>query len=369
MASLNNFENVLQTIHSKHISLPEHEVRRNNEILNKILNQIITELKSDPFFAKHYNRIFYGGSYFDGLRVGAPTEFDLDILLKVPKNVTSVLEHTNEPGYLSLKFPEPDKLEDMFKKLLDDKNYLSTEKMRRHMISIVQKATNKFKVGSELVFNANSNGTNYQLKGVLTTSGPAVTLKLKCREFNIDVDLVPCFEFPKEKWPTGGYRSNPVPQKGNFFIVPKSPKNKHPAERYWRLSFQEQERELLNGKDTLKPTLKIFKKLRDVQQHNAVASYYIKTVFLWEDEKNGGAAYWKKGTMTDTFFKMLENYIKYLESGKIPYFWNKKNNLLSVDKIHLDNMKNRLRYIEKDLKAKYQTDPLVICQYLDIKLK
>lgn len=61
---------------------------------------------------------------------------------------------------------------------------------------------------------------------------------------------------------------------------------------------------------------------------------------------------------------MLENYIKYLESGKIPYFWNKKNNLLSVDKIHLDNMKNRLRYIEKDLKAKYQTDPLVICQYL-----
>lgn len=53
---------------------------------------------------------------------------------------------------------------DMFKKLLDDKNYLSTDKMRRHMISIVQKATNKFKVGSELVFNANSNGTNYQLK-------------------------------------------------------------------------------------------------------------------------------------------------------------------------------------------------------------
>ncbi|GJQ80934.1 hypothetical protein Trydic_g4751 [Trypoxylus dichotomus] len=252
--------------------------------------------------------------------------------------------------------------------MLDDKNYLSTKKVREWMIGVVTKASNKYRTNGRLSFQVNTGGTTYHLTGTLSTSGPAVTLKLICStaQFNIDVDLVPCFEFTADKWPSSGYRSNPVPQKSTFFIVPKSPKNQNPPERYWRLSFQEQERVLLNDKKPLKPTLKLFKRLRDVQQHKCIASYYIKTVFLWEDEKNG-ADYWN-GTLTDTFFKMLDNYIKYLENGKIPYFWNKKNNLLHISADHMANVKNRLKAIQKDLLAKYKTDPLVICQYLGYNL-
>ncbi|KRT86933.1 hypothetical protein AMK59_1452 [Oryctes borbonicus] len=145
-ANLNNFENVLQAIHSKYISLPEHEVRRNNEILNRVLNDLISEMKKDAFFAARYNRIFYGGSYFDGLKVGKPEEFDLDILLKVPKLGQPVLTHTNEPGYLSLRFDAPAELPDeVFKrKMLDERNYLSTKKVREWMIGIVTKALNKY---------------------------------------------------------------------------------------------------------------------------------------------------------------------------------------------------------------------------------
>jgi hypothetical protein len=48
-----------------------------------------------------------------------------------------------------------------------------------------------------------------------------------------------------------------------FFIVPKKPKapDNQPIERYWRLSFQEQERLLMDNKRTLKPTIKLLKVL------------------------------------------------------------------------------------------------------------
>lgn len=75
------------------------------------MTDIINEMKKDALFAKLYNRIFYGGSYFDGLRVGKPEEFDLDILLKVPKIGQPSLDLANEPGYLWLRFLSPLQLE------------------------------------------------------------------------------------------------------------------------------------------------------------------------------------------------------------------------------------------------------------------
>jgi hypothetical protein len=46
-----------------------------------------------------------------------------------------------------------------------------------------------------------------------------------------------------------------------FFIVPKKPKagEGDDAFLYWRLSFQEQERVLMDNKRVLKPTIKLLK--------------------------------------------------------------------------------------------------------------
>lgn len=37
----------------------------------------------------------------------------------------------------------------------------------------------------------------------------------------MDIDLVPCFIFDKNKWPTGGYRQNPVPEKVTILFLNK----------------------------------------------------------------------------------------------------------------------------------------------------
>lgn len=94
----------------------------------------------------------------------------------------------------------------------------------------------------------------------------------------MDIDLVPCFRF--NTWPNGNYKKNPTESKvsyekegikqtcfnrdfqSEFFVVPKKPKNSPNLEvagRYWRLSFQEQERILMDNKGRLKPALRLLK--------------------------------------------------------------------------------------------------------------
>ena len=61
-------------------------------------------------FKQLFERVFYGGSYYDDLRVGKPDEFDLDLLLRFPKNVKYEASISNLPGYLYLKVINSDVL-------------------------------------------------------------------------------------------------------------------------------------------------------------------------------------------------------------------------------------------------------------------
>lgn len=46
--------------------------------------------KEDPDFNFFFNRITYVGSFFDGLRVSEATEFDLNVILKIPCNYEKI---------------------------------------------------------------------------------------------------------------------------------------------------------------------------------------------------------------------------------------------------------------------------------------
>lgn len=50
-----------------------------------------------------YERLFYGGSYYDGVRVGHPEEFDLDVLLRLPKLIDASLIISNAPGHVHVQ--------------------------------------------------------------------------------------------------------------------------------------------------------------------------------------------------------------------------------------------------------------------------
>lgn len=56
--------------------------------------------------------MYYGGSFYDDLKIGKPEEYDLDILLKVPKVLSPELVFKeNKPGFLEIQLKSPDILD------------------------------------------------------------------------------------------------------------------------------------------------------------------------------------------------------------------------------------------------------------------
>lgn len=358
MSSFKNTEEVLKTINRDYISLKNNEVASNNQLLKATLEKMIAEMKKlNPLFKAIYKKPFYGGSYYDDLKVGKPDEFDLDLLLALPKRCEThkvpncgcvQLIPSNKPGYFWFKiekgFYEP------FDGFIID-GYMQTNLVLDWLKGCCTKALNNF---SSLDFI-------FETPKYFSESGPALTLRLFGDFGVMDIDLVPAFKFGSQYWPQESFRSNPSTKK-EFFIVPKKAKMTC-AERYWRASCQDQERELIEGKQRLKPALRLLKKMRNNLGHVSISSYALKTIVLWDLDT--GYFDWN-ATLTDTFLKLLEKYKESLENKKIPYYWNKRGNLLDNIK-HSDTLINHFNEISRKLKRfqmYYETNPLEIAKII-----
>ncbi|XP_037041893.1 uncharacterized protein LOC119078461 [Bradysia coprophila] len=96
--------------------------------------------------------------------------------------------------------------------------------------------------------------------------------------------------------------------------------------REWICSYASIERELLRGTHTMKPLIRIFKKIRDHKQLTNLKSYYIKTIFLHHNEKNG-IDYWKQ-SLAVLFMEMFDVVLNHLSEQRLDSFWHKNFNLL-----------------------------------------
>lgn len=60
---------------------------------------------NDDLFNEMFNgEIFFGGSYFDGLKISRPDEYDVDLLLKLSPAVVTRLIESDVPGFVHLEF-------------------------------------------------------------------------------------------------------------------------------------------------------------------------------------------------------------------------------------------------------------------------
>ncbi|XP_045465012.1 cyclic GMP-AMP synthase-like isoform X2 [Harmonia axyridis] len=292
----------------------------------------------DILFKNLFNKILFGGSYYDGLKIHLPDEYDIDIVLKLPKKANAQLTVNEKPGFVKVYV----ELDSLSKESDYNKEYKSMEKF----VDGNYLMTNKFREWFEGVCSkVISSIGNYKF----SKSGPAMTLKTDIEGKKVCVDLVPCFIFTDQYWPAKPYRKNASTSKGEFLVVPKDPKVIVSPYIFWRLSFQEQEKDVITGKNGLKDTIRLLKLLRNRQfNESSFASYFIKTVMMLFSEK-----------VDDTFWRNPRSYIfmmglKYfgelLKQKTIPYYWNKEYNLLTgMKEATLIQMSNRIDRIIKNL--------------------
>ncbi|KAM3961896.1 cyclic GMP-AMP synthase-like receptor isoform 2-T2 [Aphomia sociella] len=344
----NLLELYLTEVFKNFISLKDNDVKKSQEVFKSVFEQVRESMsKQCNYFAKYSSQVMYGGSVYDGIKVAKLDEFDMDIVIRLPISYedgeNGITIENEQPGFVKLKITkafdnllkqgEWENCHKVTHSWRDNESYLRQDKFRHWIQSIVQKSMNDFN-GQITV-----NGVVYTIK--YTLSGPAYTLKIASLPdddpFKLDVDLVPVIRFTHPRWPQN-YRDPNSTTAKDWLVVPKpnkAIKDAHLQNRCWRLSFQDFEKELMKGCQNLKTTIRLVKKMRDVLKLKAIASYYIKTLFLWKVDQNP-KKFWETKLST-TFKIMVEELYNAIREKNIPYFWNEHNNLIEGLKDTLQN--------------------------------
>lgn len=120
----------------------------------------------------------------------------------------------------------------------------------------------------------------------------------------------------------------------------------------------------MNNKYNFKSAVKLIKLLRDTQEFNKLASYYIKTLFIWEVTRKP-SKFWRK-SLSFLVLYMMEILRDQLRKKEIQNYWSPRHNLLNTVKEEtLENWCNRLTYIINDIKKNKEKNPSIIRQYFE----
>lgn len=375
-----SLEDVLKQIYRDFIKIKPKDKISNNKILLSVLEELLKRMrKCDDLFSSMKPVLKYLGSYYDGLRVGKPNEYDINLKMKLPVNYKKIKldASLSRHDYTSILMPSefrrlsktPATAEKGFfktKQWCNNKYQLSVQKFLSWMQSVVDAAIADLPIvqGRKIIC---VNNINYQISTKI--SGPANTITISSGpnyDNVIDIDLVPTFSFTLPQKPINSKVLFDIVDKTNikeYFVVPKPSENDYS----WRLSFPIQERILMKQKNYFKITVKLLKLLRDVQGFKKLASYYIKSLFLFEIIEQGDAAdiFWKNHSLSFLVMYMLKKLRDCLAKGEIKNVWCPENNLLS-GRIHdktCINWSNRLTNIINSIEANSKSNPSIVIRH------
>lgn len=344
-------ERILLDVNKTCVRMDRDSRKEYVDLALNVVSDIITQLKEkDDKFKKMFSKTEYVGSYFDGLRVKSATEFDLNLIMKLPLNydLIEVMNTNVASGYVKVNIEKAKnhvhysgEIKKVIDKWCDNNGYLQQNKFRGWMEGLFSRTfgQNQFYLTIE----------DKEVKIQLRKSGPAFTLMIFHMSEQIDVDLVFTLEFKNKQPPCPIRWSRDL----NFpwVIVPKELNGHKDRHLFWRISFSTAEKALLQRQHKLKFTGRLLKALRDAQVLG-IPSYFIKTLFLWEAHEctinQSKVNFWQRN-LGFLFVYALKKLHQSLKTKKLSYYWHKKMNLFTFNDDHIANMAGRIGNILKKI--------------------
>lgn len=322
-------EQILHEINRNFVRIEDDDRRRNVECFKTCVDNMINRMKNvNQTFKDLFQEVKYTGSFYEGSRVQEPNEFDINLVLRKPFDVIIHEDNYTHPGYVRLKLNQQvvQTTQNRDQCRWIQNGFISAQAVNRWLEGVI----------STVFYQANAAGSTIGVNGiysvrVLTKSGPAITLRMRHVNANrsteeIDVDFVPVFEFQHPTWPKKTRNIPPACSKSTKWCV--TPKVEYDPSN-WRLSFAFLEREMIHDKPNLKNIYRIMKRLRDCSVNlKNIKSYQIKSLFLWKVSLLG-TEQWRK-SMGRIFIMMLFELEDCLKSGEIPFFWDKRMNMIGM---------------------------------------
>ncbi|XP_012268501.2 cyclic GMP-AMP synthase-like receptor [Athalia rosae] len=376
-------DTVFNRINEKVVSMKPEKITEYKAHLKTVLDMLIERLKQqDNLFNSVYRRVEYTGSFYEGLKVGSPEEFDLNVIIHMPINYEQLIpvNAPKRPGYIKIK-PNTDVLSNLTKHVrytteyrgienwFDGSGFLNSDKFRQWFESVVTRAFPQSEyVDKKYILRSDK----YQYEASIRKSGPAFTYRIILPDGKpVDVDIVPALEFQTP--PPQPFLCRKT-QKKHWFAISK-PLEGLDSHLSWRPSFWSMEQEWLTDdiRGRVKPVIRQMKKLRDTQNMKSIASYFIKTLFLHELEIQfgpvGSKIYrnpeFQCYSLTSVFVYMLKKLYVACKEGKLYDFWNPQfNHFSKISEIELENIANRLNNIIKKINTHIDTDKYIIASYI-----
>ena len=314
--------------------------KRAVEVVEKFVKKaLIPKMKElDGLFDVLYCDIYHGGSYYDGLRITEPTEFDLDVKLKMPfRGNLMKLEFGNGTSipfgfakYYCISSPEnvttstkmTENRKKVFFKFFEENTFvLLPLKVRDWFRSVVDKAITYYACNP--FYCSQKKLTVRKFKW--GPYSPAATLKIKVdNDLEVDIDLVPVFTNGEEMLVAKTYRCEQY-------------------QKVWRLSYPSVERDHLKSQSCAKKVIRLLKWFRDsCKDLNWVSSYYLKTAVMLEIKKNEG--HWSDKQLGEKLEEILKMLQQYFQRRRLPSLHDARLNLLHlISPDTLSNAEGRLR--------------------------
>lgn len=267
----------LEALYRRKVKVDEAEQKRYKELLDFLLGEIITKMKAtSKTFNQLYSKTYYGGSFFDGLKVASTDqEFDLNIIFKwkcKDSGVTRLGEDVNKRNFCFLKVNKSDtnaaeeKIIDRDYYATSPVSYLSPIKMFGLIKSCIDRVLSGH--GHTILYK----GRMYR---VTRHEFAPVTLKVTSLEdlepMQFEVDLVPSLQFDLDVLDGNPDLQLHVQGLCEKYGVPRDKRNcmaisLHRADKAkFELDFHDIERRILYNRGCVKKVIKLVKYLRDTK--------------------------------------------------------------------------------------------------------
>ncbi|XP_026165935.1 cyclic GMP-AMP synthase [Mastacembelus armatus] len=328
-------------------TLEKLKIKRNDrsnasEVINKIVKTITEHLKKNTDCFKEVEEPLHTGSYYENVKISHPDEFD--VMLPIPVKRVTIKEFRDDGAFYSVELKRDKSLLEKFQ----SEGTLSASKMLKEFRGEVKKCVKTFP----------------EWKVTKKTKGcPAVTLTTEVESVSISLDVVLCL-MVKSSWPhftkNGlkiegwlGTKTRTDYKRQPYYLVPKYEgrgtveSDGVLAKDVWRVSFSHIEKTILKNHGSektcceregerccRKDCLKLLKHLlsllkKEDSSFEKFCSYHAKTTLLHACCSRIKDTEWKASNLTNCFELLLEDFVGYLEKGKLNNFFIPSQNLLS----------------------------------------
>uniref|UniRef100_A0A8D0HT70 Cyclic GMP-AMP synthase n=1 Tax=Sphenodon punctatus TaxID=8508 RepID=A0A8D0HT70_SPHPU len=322
--------------------------------VNQVAATLIQALKKEESFSS-LERLGTG-SYYENVKTSEPDEFDIMLIVQVPRVELTECDSTGAFYHVKFKrIPQKSSLQ----KFLDEEERLSSSKMLSTARNIIKEEV--------------KNITEIKVSVVRKKPGsPAITLNIEDPPSVIAVDIVLALEVRSQSWPPSAqdglqiehWLGRKVKRDLKFkpiYLVPKHAKEgKQIKADTWRVSFSHIEKEILMNhgsaktccesdgvKCCRKECLKIMKYLLQQlkikhgnrKELDKFSSYHVKTAFLQSCVVCPKDDEWLFTNLSDCFTRFLNYFMDCLKEAQLPHFFIPKFNLFGTDMV--DKVSNR----------------------------